>query len=137
MDAIGDEMKRRAAVHGDRRPGVVGENENGRVIRWVVAPPSLPRIVGPGSSDRPEHVPAHDPGSDIGESARREAVIDAARAAIVAEHAAKGTGGEGPLVQCRAADAERVLEVLIGASAVAVERYAKTLDAKLGHGQGQ
>jgi hypothetical protein len=68
---------------------------------------------------------------------RGERVIDAARAAIAAEHPAKGTGGEGPLVQCHAADAERVLEVLIGASAEAVEGYAKTLDAKLGHGQDQ
>jgi hypothetical protein len=38
-------------------------------------------------------------------------------------------------VQGEAADAERVVEVLIGASAVAVDGYAEPMDAKLGHGK--
>jgi len=121
VDAIGDEVEGGAAVHGDRCPGVVGEHEDGGVVRRFVAPPSLPALVGPGSPDRPEHVSAHDPRSDIAEPARREVVVDACRAAVTSKHLPKRTGGEGPFVQCNAADAERVVDVLVGPSAVAVK----------------
>src|SRR5882724_11838471 len=97
------------------------------VIGRVVAPPPLPGVVGPGSSDRPEHVAAHDPRSDVVEPARRKLVIDARRAALVSEHLSKRTGGECPFVQRDAAGAERIVEVLVRASAVAVEGYGEAV----------
>ena len=47
LDPLGDEMEGRAALHLDRRAGVVGQDEGRRVIGGIVAPPALPRLVGP------------------------------------------------------------------------------------------
>ena len=62
FEAVGDEVKRRAALHLDRVVGVVGEDEDGGVIRRLVAPPAAPVLV-PGAADRAEHVAAHDVGA--------------------------------------------------------------------------
>jgi len=48
-------------------------------------------------------------------------VVDAARATLLPEYTLEGTRGEGPLVQRRPADTERIGEILIGACAVAIE----------------
>src|SRR5208337_2380770 len=66
---IPDEVEDGATGHGDGWAGIVGEYEDGSVVRRVVAPPPLPSVVGPGSANRPKHVPAQNPSSDIGESA--------------------------------------------------------------------
>src|SRR3954465_12208922 len=76
-DAAGHEMKRRAALHAQRRTRVVREDEYGHVIRRRVAPPASPRLVRPRSANRPEHVPAEDVGAGIFEALRREPLIDA------------------------------------------------------------
>src|ERR1035437_6056071 len=73
-----DKMKDGAAVHGDGRARMVGEDEDGSVIRRVVAPPPLPSVVGPRSANRPEHVSTENPGSDIGETSRRRPVPSSA-----------------------------------------------------------
>src|SRR5262249_29181989 len=75
---------------------------------------------------------AHDPGANVMEAARREIVIDAGRAAVVSEHLPERSRGEDPFVQCGTTDAERILEVLMGAGAVAIDRNGKTMDAKPG-----
>ena len=49
--------------------------------------------------------------------------------------ALKAACAEDPLVHRHAADAERILEALVGAGAVAVEGYREGVDAKLGHGR--
>src|SRR5262249_22396068 len=116
-----------------RSPGMVGEHENGGVIRRVIAPPALPAVVRPGSSHRPEHVAAHDPGSDVVEPACREIVVDPGRATVASVHLPKRTGRENPFVQRDPADAERVAEILVGTGAVSVERYGEAMDAELGH----
>ena len=104
---------------------MVGEDEDGSVVRRVVAPPPLPSVVGPMATNRPKHVPTENPRSDIGEPACRKVVIDASRAAVTSVYLLKRSGGEGPLVQRHAADTERVGEVLMGASAVAIEGREK------------
>src|SRR4030095_10411935 len=114
---------------------MVGQHEHGGVIGRLVAPPALPAVVGPGASDRPEHVAPHDPCSDVGEPARRKVVVDANRATVTSKHLSERTGGEGPFVQGEAADAQRIIEALVGASAVAVDGYAEAMDAKLGRGK--
>src|SRR5262245_60736331 len=121
VDAIADEVECSPAVHADRCAGVEGEHEDGRVVWRVVAPPSFPGVVGPWSSDRPEHVSTHDPRSDVGEAARCKVVVDAGRTAITSKHLPKRTGGEGPFVQGDAADAERIVQILVGTSAIPVE----------------
>ncbi len=98
VDAICDEMKRRASIHRNRFPAMVGKHEYGCVVRWVLAPPALPRTIGPLPSDRSEHVATQDPRTDIFEPADREVVINACRAAILSKHLSKRTRGEGPFV---------------------------------------
>ena len=61
LEALGDEVEARAALHLDRLAGVVGEHENRRVVGRLGAPPSIPVLI-PLAADRPEHVAAHDVG---------------------------------------------------------------------------
>src|SRR5215831_3168761 len=86
----------------------------------IVAPPSLPSIVGPGTADGSEHVAADDPRSDILQAARREVVVEASCTTVATEHALKRACCEDPFVQRGASDPKRVAEALIGPSAVAV-----------------
>jgi hypothetical protein len=107
---------------------MIREHKNGSVERRVVAPPPLPTVVVPRSANRPEHVPADNPGSNIDETTCRKIVIDARRAAVASNHLVKCSSGEEPLVYGLAADSERVGEVLIGASTVAIERNGETVN---------
>src|SRR4026207_817653 len=50
MDAIGKEVKDRSALHREGRTSMVRENEDGNMVRGIVAPPSLPTVVGPGAA---------------------------------------------------------------------------------------
>ena len=81
VQPIGDKVEGRTPTHGERWPRVVGEDEDRGVVRRCLTPPSFPTIVGPGSSDRPEHVSPHNPRTDIGESARRELLEETGYAA--------------------------------------------------------
>src|SRR5580658_7487532 len=103
-------------------------------MEWgVIAPPSPPGIVWPRPTNRPKHVTAHDPGSDIRESARHEVVIDARLTALAPSHLVKRSGGEDHLVQGHATDTDRVREVLIRTCAVAVDRDCEAVDPQLTH----
>lgn len=124
-DIVGNEVEYGAAIHRDRWPGVVRQNKDLRVVRWIVAPPSLPCIVWPCASDRSEHVAPHDPRTDVIEPARCKAVIYASRAALISKHLLKRSRGEGPFVQRYAADTKRIIEILSGACTVAVKRYGE------------
>src|SRR5580704_12760709 len=112
---------------------MVGEDEDGSVVRRVVAPPPLPSVVGPMATNRPKHVPPENPSSDIGETARRKVVVDARHAGVTSVYLLKRSGGEHPLVQHHAADTERVGEVLMGASAVAIEGKGEALNPQFSH----
>src|SRR5262249_38628187 len=121
VNAFGDEVEDRAPVHDDRSAGMVSENENRRVVRRNIAPPALPRVVGPVSSDRPEHVSAHDPGPDVPKAGCGDLAVDPRRTAAAAMHLPEGTGGKGPLVQADSANPERIAEILIGAGTIAID----------------
>src|SRR5262245_43320861 len=133
VNTMGDEVVGGAAVHDDRRPGVVSEHEDWGMVGRVIAPPPLPAVVGPRSADRPEHVASHDPRSDVSEPARREVVIDACRATLLSGHLLKRSGGDKPRVQRFAANTERIVGILLGAGAVAVQGDDEVVNAKLGH----
>ena len=75
VNAVGDEPELRAALHRERRSRVMGQHEDGRVIRRLVAPPALPAVVRPRAADRAEHVPAENPRADSGEALRRDVVV--------------------------------------------------------------
>ena len=42
MNAVGDEVEGGASFHGERRAGVMGEDEDGHVVGRIVAPPTFP-----------------------------------------------------------------------------------------------
>src|SRR5262245_32740560 len=52
--ATGDEVKHRAAFHLDRLARVMRQHEYRAVIRWILPPPSAPRVVGPRATNRAE-----------------------------------------------------------------------------------
>jgi hypothetical protein len=134
VDAAGDEMERRAALHLEGRARVMGQHEHRHVVRRVLAPPALPAHVGPRPAYRPEHVPAEDPRADELEAARGEVVVEPRRAALLAEHdALERARRERPLVQVGAAHAERVFEVLARTRPVAVGRDGEALHANPCH----
>jgi hypothetical protein len=132
VDTFGNKVEGGAAVHGDRRSWVIGEYEDGSVVRWIVAPPSLPGVVRPRSSNRPEHVAAQDPRPNVAEPTRREVVINAGRASVTAKHLSKCTGGKGPFVQRNATDSKWIVDVLFGACAKAINRNGEAVDTESG-----
>src|ERR1700716_3188071 len=68
VNAFGDKAKLRASRHPERRPRVMRQHENGRVIRRLLAPPALPAVVRPRASDRTEHVAPKDPRTNSGKA---------------------------------------------------------------------
>src|SRR6188472_233769 len=111
LEALGDEVKARAALHLDRLARVVGEHEDRRVVGRLGPPPSIPVLI-PLAADRPEHVAAHDVGparSHEPALCRRVGVI---RALVT----------EVPAVDLLAALAQRILPALVRSGDEAVER---------------
>jgi hypothetical protein len=135
VNAVGDEMKNRSALHGDRWARIVREDKNRRVVRRSLAPPSFPVVVGPGSANWTEHVAAENPGSDIFEPFGRKLFVDPGVAAFAPLYFLKCPGAEKPLVQGHAADPERIGEVLRRAGAEAVGRNGKAPHAQFAHAQ--
>ena len=76
LDPVGDKVEGRAARHLDRLARVVRQHEHRHVIRRALAPPPLPRLVGPVAADRAEHVAAEDPGADVRHALPRVVVVE-------------------------------------------------------------
>src|ERR1700694_3176070 len=111
------------------------QHEHRVVVRRVVAPPTLPFLVGPRPADRAEHVAPHDRGADAGVARDHETLVDALLAALLADHATPETCRDAPLVQPRPADAERVVKALRRPRAVPVDRDREVMDAQFRHGK--
>src|SRR5579863_10771032 len=133
VNAVSDEMEGGPARHGDWRSRVMGQHENGNVVRRIFAPPALPSLVRPGTADRPEHVAADDPRADIFETAGGEIIADSGRAAVLPCHPLKSPSVEHPIVQCQPADTERVLTALTWTSTIAINGNCKRVHSDLGH----
>src|SRR5690606_25953156 len=79
-------------------------------------------------------VPAEDPCTDVLETTRGEALVDARGPCVPAEQRPlDGAGREEPLMELRAAHAQRIVTVLTRTRAVPLERDGKTVDAYLAH----
>src|SRR5213079_3773564 len=76
VNAFGDKAKLRTSRHPERRPRVMRQHEDGRVIGRLVAPPALPAVVRPRATDRTEHVAPKNPGADSGKALLGNSVID-------------------------------------------------------------
>src|SRR6202171_5248966 len=97
VNAFGDKAKLRTSRHSKRRPRVMRQHEDGRVIRRLVAPPALPAVVRPRASDRTEHVAPKNPGADSGKALLRDPVIDSRFAVVMAVHRPPYARAEEPL----------------------------------------
>jgi hypothetical protein len=93
-----------------------------RMVNRVLAPPSSPALIRPGTTHRPEHVSTHNPGANIAEAARGKVVVDAGLSVFASEQVClKRASGERPSMQGSSADSKRVLQGLIRACAKAIE----------------
>src|ERR1700694_5590038 len=131
--AFGDKAKLRTSRHPKRRPRVMRQYEDRRVIRRLVAPPALPAVVRPSASDRTEHVASKNPGADSGKALLRNSVIDSRLSLRIAVHLPPHACVEEPFHQLRASDAERILEILVRPGTVAVNGNREALDAEFRH----
>src|SRR5215469_217641 len=57
MDSVSDEVKHCVALHFKRRARIMCENKRRDMIRRLLAPPSLPRVIWPRTTHRAERVP--------------------------------------------------------------------------------
>src|SRR5215831_19762719 len=97
------------------------QDEDGDVVRRVVAPPADPRCV-PGSGAAAEHLAAHDVGADILHHLIenfRIGIADATFPALLSEPA---FGHEHPLVEAHPPFPDRILQTLVGSSDKPVQR---------------
>src|SRR5881275_1919123 len=86
VNALGHKAKLRTPRHPKRRPRVMRQHEDGRVIRRLFAPPALPAVVRPRASNRTEHVAPKNPSTDSGKALLRNPVIDSRFAVVIAAH---------------------------------------------------
>src|SRR6185436_13265066 len=133
LDAVGDEPELSAAGHPDGRPWVMGQHEDGRVIRRLVAPPALPAVVWPGAAHRAEHVASEDPGPEPRHALLRHLVVDAGLAVPLPLHSPEGAGWEKPFHHLEPVDPEWMLEVLSRSGPVPVDRDSEALHTNFRH----
>src|SRR5258707_14233983 len=110
------------------------QHEHRVAVRWVVAPPTLPFLVGPRPADRAEHIAPHDRGANAGVARDHEPLVNALLAALVANHVTAVTRREDPLVQPRPAYAEWVVKALQRPRAVPVDGDREVMDRQFRHG---
>ena len=111
VEAVGDEVEGRPALHLDRLAGVMGEHEHRRVVRRLGPPPAAPVLV-PRAADRPEHVAAHDVGAARAHEPAGRRLVGLVGALVA----------EVPGVELPPALAERVLATLLWPGDEAIER---------------
>src|SRR5260221_12415153 len=75
------------------------QHEHRVVVRRVVAPPTLPFLVGPRPADRAEHVAPHDRCADAGVAGDHEPRVNALLAALLPNHATAVARRDDPRVQ--------------------------------------
>src|SRR6266404_7591432 len=130
VNAFADKTKLRPSRHPERRPRMMRQHEDGRVIRRLVAPPALPALVRPRAADRTEHVAPEYPGADSGKALLRDSIVDSRLSIGMAVHLPPYACVEEPLHQLGAPDAERILQILVRPGSVAVDGNGEALDAE-------
>lgn len=112
VEAGGNEVERRPAVHLDRLVRIVGEDEHRCVVRRLVAPPPTPVTV-PLAPDRAEHVAAH----DVRAPAAQQLVPRTCVRFVTGL-----AGVKVPFMKLHAPDPDRVVAALVRSGDEAVER---------------
>src|SRR6185312_16167882 len=133
LDSVSHEEEGGATFHLDRIPRIVGQYEGRRVVGRILTPPTLPVFVRPGSTHRAEHVAAEDEGAEPIHGPARIIIIDAARAAALADHCLEEARADEPGVQVLPALAERIVETLVNSCSETVERNRKRSNTQFRH----
>src|SRR5258708_2984926 len=105
-------MKCGASRHLERRPRVMGEHKNRRVIGRLVTPPAFPTVIRPGSSHGAEHIPAENISADSYEAPRRDIVVDAGLTIFTTVHPLPGARRKEPVKHLEPANSQRILKIL-------------------------
>ena len=107
----------------------MSQNEDGIVVRGVVAPPALPLPVSPRATLRSEHVAAHDVCAEAWLPAGRQGVVRSRTPARLAVDPVKSTGRSEPLEKPATRVSEGRVESLSHTGREAVERDREAMDS--------
>ena len=111
-----------SSFHDQRRARVVGQHEHRDVINRILAPPTPPALIWPGSANRSEHVPAENPGPDILKASSGKFIINPRFSSIVTEQVLlKRSSEDSPAMKGSATNAEWVVDVLVRSSAETID----------------
>jgi hypothetical protein len=111
----------------------MSENEDRHVVHGIVAPPTLPTVVGPRSTNWTKHVAPDDPCSDTLKPSHDHIVVKPRRSTLrQLVHLVMSTRGKLPAEDRETAHSNRIGKILVGTGTVAVKRYRKAMDAKPG-----
>ena len=114
LDALCHEEELGSADHLQGRARMVGQHEDGSMVRRLFAPPATPTLIGPRPADRSEHVPPEDPCSYSGKASFCNAIVYPGLAITESVHFLPYMGMEEPFHQLGPSHPKRVLEVLAG-----------------------
>jgi len=111
-----------STFHHKRSTRMVCQNEDRALVHRLLAPPTPPTLIRPGSANGTEHVSTKNPCADIPEASSSEVIIDGARRSPIAtkHRLLKRASGHGPSVKQRATDSERIVDVLVRTGTEAV-----------------
>jgi len=109
VGAISDKVKCRAASHLDWRSRIMRQHEGRRMIGRIAAPPALPLIVWPLSTNRSEHVSTEYEGAETLHRASGERIINASFPVSISVHLTKSPRWEKPLKQLLASQTKRMI----------------------------
>src|SRR6266576_778886 len=91
LDAVGHEAKLGTARHTQRAARMMGQHEDGSVIRRLLAPPAPPAFIRPGTPDWFKHVASEKPNSEPSQILLGNLVINADVAAFMTVYVLPGS----------------------------------------------
>ncbi len=118
------------------------EHKDRHMVWRIVSPPSVPGITCrrcPRTPNRPKHIAAQNPGSDIFERTHTKIVVDTlgsvahSPVAVLTVHLLKYFCLQKPAVQFHSSNAQRIINILARTGAEAVKRDGKGCNADFGH----
>jgi len=99
----------------------MSQNEYWNMIGWVIASPSFPIRIFPRTTNRPKHVPPEDPSANVLNPPCSEVIVDPLGSSFTQGlHSLKRLSWNKPLMQISAANAEGIIDILIGPSSVSI-----------------
>src|SRR6266550_8683237 len=102
-------MKCSAAVHLERRPRVMREHKDRRVIRRLISPPAFPTFIRPRSTHWTKHIPPENICANILKALCGNVVVHTSLAILAAVHPLPGARGKEPIKHFEPAHPERIL----------------------------